>query len=595
MEAMDRLPQRCLTTTLIALLSITALLGVEEGDPLVPKPDPLMPKPTTPRPDPAQPAKPAEPASPAPPQRITLLPAPDEAAQSTAQEALRNLFKDDYAKRKPADRIALAQTLHERGKQGALPAAERFVALREALDIAAKQGDIETALAAAELLAKVFNVSAREETARALSGVTPNLTDPTAAQTTVFAILSLIDSCIAADDYALAMRLSKDCDAIARKLRDAAIMARAKALGERTKELHEEFGKLGELTDLLGEMTPEGHRKLGQFLCLFKNDWLPGLLHLAAGDDKAWGDLARADLAAHVSHDKPGSDGSQATAAAEAWRTKATDLPRGTQRESGQLRALTWYRRALPVVAGLTKSKVEKRISELERSLGPLAQGSLPLYPPGSALLLTFEADTLALAGTRVTGVIDASGSNLRFPVTGAKPVRGGFGIAMEFDGTSQIEIPNSKQIQITGNQTIAFWMMASVLDARRNPFNKSYTGEATLTLEPNGTVNYFYGGITGAYVGVGMNIAVMPKTWVHLAVVRDFTAKTVTWYRNGKPINTVATAYPVAAASNQPLTLGMGYTGNGFIGQLDDVAMWPRALSPQEIAALYSATATGR
>lgn len=54
-------------------------------------------------------------------------------------------------------------------------------------------------------------------------------------------------------------------------------------------------------------------------------------------------------------------------------------------------------------------------------------------------------------------------------------------------------------------------------------------------------------------------------------------------------------TAYPVAAASNQPLTLGMGYTGNGFIGQLDDVALWPRALSAQEILALYSATATGR
>ena len=107
--------------------------------------------------------------------------------------------------------------------------------------------------------------------------------------------------------------------------------------------------------------------------------------------------------------------------------------------------------------------------------------------------------------------------------------------------------------------------------------------------------MNYYYGGTTGSYVGVGMNIAVTPKTWVHLAVVRDFTAKTVTWYRNGKPINTVATAYPVAAASNQPLLIGTGYTGNGFIGQLDDVAVWPRALSAQEIAALHSATASGR
>ena len=520
---------------------------------------------------------------------------PDEATQTAALTALREAYKEDYAKRRPTERLALVQILLEFGKQAGQPPGERFTALREAIDVAAKLGEVELALDAVEVLTRSFAVPEREETGRALSSLTPNLADATTAQTAVFAMLSLIDSCIAADDYALAMRLSKDCETIARKLRDQSIIARAKALSERTKELHDEFAKLGELRDLLGEMTSEGHRRLGQFLCLFKNEWLPGLLHLAAGDDKEWGDLARIDLAAHVSHDKPGSDGSQATAAAEAWRTRAGDLPRGTQRESGQLRALTWYRRALPLLTGAAKTKVDKRISELERSLGPVAQGSLPLYPPGSALLLTFEAETLALAGTRLTGVIDASGSNLRFPATGAKPVRGAHGIALEFDGTAQVEIPNSKQIQITGNQTIAFWMMPTVLELRRNPFNKSYTGESTFTLEPNGTVNYYYGGTTGSYVGVQMSIVVTPKVWAHLAVVRDFTAKTVTWYRNGKPINTVATAYPVAAASNQPLTIGMGYTGNGFIGQLDDVALWPRALSAQEILALYSATATGR
>jgi hypothetical protein len=144
------------------------------------------------------------------------------------------------------------------------------------------------------------------------------------------------------------------------------------------------------------------------------------------------------DLAAHAATDKPGGDGSQALAAGEGWRTIATDVPRGTQRESAQSRALTWYRRALPALTGVNKTKAEKRIAELERSLGPVAQGNLPLYPPGPALLLTFEADTLALAGTRLTGVLDASGSGLRFPASGVKPVRGPFGIALEFDGTGR-------------------------------------------------------------------------------------------------------------------------------------------------------------
>lgn len=587
--------------TLLSLLLIGSLGAVEEPDPLLPRPDPLVPKPEAPKvpaktPATAPPAVTAPAPAPVAAKKAALLPVPDEPTQAAALDTLREVFKDDYGKRKAADRLALAQTLLERGKHPAQPANERFAALREAGDLAAKLGEVDLALAAADELVKAFAVPAHEETGRALSAVTPNLADPAAAQTAAFAMLSLIDSCIAADDYALAVRLSKDCETIARKLRDQAIIARAKTLSERSKELHDEFAKLGELRDLLGDMTSEGHRRLGQFLCLFKNDWLPGLLHLAAGDDKEWGDLARSDLAAHVSNDKPGSDGSQAVAAAEAWRTRAGDLPRGTQRESGQLRALTWYRRALPLLTGLAKSKVEKRINELERSLGPVAQGSLPLYPPGSALLLTFEADTLALAGTRLTGVVDASGSGLRFPATGVKPVRGAHGIAVEFDGTGQIEIGNPKQMQIAGNQTIAFWMWAAVLDERRNPYNKSYTAEGTMTLEPSGVLNYYYGAqVNGPYVGVPMNIVVTPKTWIHLAVVRDFTSKTVTWYRNGKAINAIPTAYPTASISNQPLLIGNGYTGNGFIGQLDDVAVWPRALSAPEILGLHSATATGR
>jgi hypothetical protein len=578
---------------LFGVLLVTAIGAVEEVDPLLPKPQPPAAKPAAAKP-PAVVAPAAAPVAAAAKKKV-LLPPPDEAAQNAALDALKDVFKDDFAKRRPSDRQALAEVLLQHGRQPRQEPAHRFAALREAGDLASKVGDVDTALAAADEITTWFAVPPREETARVLSALTPNLSEPAAAQTAAFSLLSLIDSCIAADDYALAMRMSKDCETIARKLRDQAITTRAKALVERTKELNDEFIKLGEVHDLLGEITPDGHRRLGIFLCLFKNDWLPGLLHLAAGDEKAWGDLARSDLTAHVSQDKVGNDGSTALAAGEAWRTTATDLPRGTQRESAQLRALTWYRRGLPLLTALNKTKVEKRIGELERALGPAAQGSLPLYPPGSALLLTFEADTLALAGTRLTGVQDASGSGLRFPVTGATPMRGPHGIALQFDGAGQVEVGNTKQMQIVGNQTIAFWMWPAVLDERRNPYNKSYTAEGTMTLEPSGVVNYFYGAqSTGPYVAVGMNIAVTVKTWVHLALVRDFTAKTVTWYRNGKATNAVATAYPTASVSNQPLIIGNGYT-NGFIGQLDDIGVWPRALSAQEVAGLYSATATGR
>jgi hypothetical protein len=592
----------CRRTILGLLICLGPLMAVEQPDPLLP----VDPPPAKPADAPAKPANaPAAPANLVPPPPAVIaapkapprLAVPDEAAQAEALKGMKDLFKEEFSKRRSDDRLALARMLLIRGQQAKLDPAQRFVVLREAGDIAAKHGDVETALASAEEINLQYAVPQREETARVLSAMASNLSDPNSAQTAAFATLSLIESCIAADDYGVAMRLSKDGENISRRLRDPALVSRSKALGERAKMLDEEFRKLGELHDLLGELSSEGHRRLGQFLCLYKGEWLTGLLHLVAGDDAALATLARCDLAAHVMQDKAGNDGSAALAAAEAWNAKASDLPRGIQRESAQTRSLLWYRRASALLVGAPKAKAEKRVIELERSLGSAVQGSLALYPPGPALLLTFEADTLQLAGSRVTGVLDGSGSGLRFPVTGAVPHRGGHGIAMQFDGSGQIDAGNPKHLQITGNLTIAFWLWADSLAGRSNPLNKSYGGEYTFTLEPSGAVNYFYGtpgSDSSPYTAAGMNIAITAKTWVHLAVVRDFTSKSVTWYRNGKPTTSVVTAYPAAGASQQPLLIGNGYA-NPFKGQLDDIGIWPRALSAQEIAALCAATSAGR
>ena len=240
---------RWLARTLLSVMVCGSLAAVDAVDPLVPKPDPLVPKPTAPQLPPKVPptipptTAPVTPPvvtaapAPAPVKRVVLLPVPDEATQTTALEALREIFKDDYGKRRAPDRLALAQTLLERGKHPAQPPAERFAALREVIELAGKVGEVDVALNAADELSKAFAVSAREETGRALSSVTPNLPDATAAQTAAFAIFSLLDSCIAADDFTLAVRLSKDCETIARKLRDPSITTRAKSLSERGHEL----------------------------------------------------------------------------------------------------------------------------------------------------------------------------------------------------------------------------------------------------------------------------------------------------------------------------------------------------------------------
>src|SRR4051812_1477459 len=90
--------------TLIGLLLVGALGAADEADPLLPPPVPVPVK--------AKPEAPVvSPASTvaAPPAKAAhrILPPPDEALQGVALEGLRELFKDDYAKRKASDRLAL--------------------------------------------------------------------------------------------------------------------------------------------------------------------------------------------------------------------------------------------------------------------------------------------------------------------------------------------------------------------------------------------------------------------------------------------------------------------------------------------------------
>jgi hypothetical protein len=171
----------------------------------------------------------------------------------------------------------------------------------------------------------------------------------------------------------------------------------------------------------------------------------------------------------------------------------------------------------------------------------------------------------------------------------------GGAGFTLG-NGGPRVTVNSSASLQITGDQTISFWLKpdAPVGNGRQNPVAKAYAGEGTITLEPNATFNYYYGinGTDGAtYQGVTSSSVVAASTWQLITLVRDFDAvnpDVITWFLNGTQFNTTAATYDPAVAGNQPLYLGSGYT-NSLDGQLDDVVLLDEALSLNEIKSLYS------
>jgi len=62
-------------------------------------------------------------------------------------------------------------------------------------------------------------------------------------------------------------------------------------------------------------------------------------------------------------------------------------------------------------------------------------------------------------------------------------------------------------------------------------------------------------------------------------------TARTVTWYTNGKVTYSARAAHSVKASPNK-LLIGKGYVRN-FQGMLDNVGIFNRALTAEEIARL--------
>ncbi len=517
-------------------------------------------------------------------------PIPAEAVQAEALKALKATFRADFARRKPEEHLAFAKLLLTQGRAPGDSDSSRYVTLREGCEQAARAGDLALIASGVETLASSFAIEAPAEHLRLLMLVR-EFPAAEAVLAVVDAELVIAGQAIDADDYPLAVKAAHAAEELARSAGDAGVLASARAILERAKLYGEEFAKLGEITDLLGAYTEEGNSRVGVFHCFVKNEWRSGLEHIVEGNDEAYKALAAEELAAIAA--SPGPEAQLGIA--DRWWEVAQKL-RGDAREGVLAHAFGWYRRAVGGVTATARVRAEKRIDEIERLLSGSVRHPLTHYPPGAAILLSCERDTLVMQQDRVVGVLDISGHALRGVASGVRPVSGAFGGALGFDGTGHIDFGNPKVLQITGSMTIAMWINPAVLDARRNPFAKSYGGEGTMTLEMSGEVSYFYGtaGNNAEPYSSFASPAIAVRTWTHLVLVRDLSARRVLWYRNGKKGSDTAAPYAESAVSTLPLLIGSGYV-KPFIGELDEFGIWPRALGEGEIRQLYDATAAGR
>ena len=168
------------------------------------------------------------------------------------------------------------------------------------------------------------------------------------------------------------------------------------------------------------------------------------------------------------------------------------------------------------------------------------------------------------------------------------------------------------EDFHVANELTVALWICAKKIDGDRIILGKNHNAELMMTLNREGPVHMCHGrngdptwehcqlGTSGgadhctaagatAIKARGAKAILKEGQWRHVVFVR--TAKMLRWYVDGEFLNECENQVPVASVCNAPLALGR----NGamqlepFIGLVDEVAMWKRALRPEEIRAVFT------
>jgi hypothetical protein len=323
-----------------------------------PKPgDPPAPEPA-PKPDPATPA-------PVPVDVAKRAPVPEAAKQREAEKLLKDLFKDQYGKKAPADKAILAKALLDQARKSKDDPVSVWVTCHEAQDLATQVCDVKTLMAAIEEAARVFDVDALAMKTSALAAAGKTARTPEDLSALAVALDKLIDDLMAADQYDAAEKAAASASQHARRANDAKLTARAAARVKDVAEAKSRFQSLKTVLQTLAR-TPEdpaANLEMGQFLCFVKSNWDLGPRFLVRGSDAALKALAEKELAL-------AANPADQMAVADGWYDLAEKEKVPFRKNQLLAHARVLYEGAIDSAVGLARARIEKRLELIGNVLG---------------------------------------------------------------------------------------------------------------------------------------------------------------------------------------------------------------------------------
>jgi len=202
-----------------------------------------------------------------------------------------------------------------------------------------------------------------------------------------------------------------------------------------------------------------------------------------------------------------------------------------------------------------------------------------------------FENESLGYAtdysGWNNTGTLtnmNNTGNSTSGPTTDGK-----FGKSMQFDGVNDyISVPDSNNWDFPADFTVDFWVRFNAIGHSYDLVGNGYiTGPGWLVYFSNSN-KQLQAWIGGNFNRANMSFNPTTGVWYHVALIRS--GSNLYFAVNGT-LGTAST-YATAISSTKELRIGHDPDDTNYLnGTIDEVQIWNRALSADEILAYYQAT----
>lgn len=290
------------------------------------------------------------------------IPAPEvqRDVEAVAQETFRKELNDS---RTPEQRTALAKRFLEtaQGYQAGEPA--RYVMFMKGAELAAEGGGGDLVIQALDGIAAEYEIDALSITAELLERSSKSRLAPASYDTLLRAMVTVVERALATDRMEIARDQITSARAVAVKTKGRALLGQVNELNAQVRDQATRYAEVRRAMKALDSTPddPSQHFIVGSYRCFVKGEWQAGLPHLAKCNDKDLAELAKRSLA-------PPTEPPRLVELGDRWWDRASTT-RGREQQQQLKWACHFYKQAVSSVHGLTKTKIEKRIAEAEKTV----------------------------------------------------------------------------------------------------------------------------------------------------------------------------------------------------------------------------------